>query len=158
MVAGFARPWCVSALALIAMPAAAQQAIPGFDNAIASRQQRIGENHYKLIGGVELKRGDTEIYAEEAEAWTDQNRVIASGNVVFSQGANRIAADRAEYNTKTRLGTFSHATGIASVGGGGPPASRSATRTVGSSDNRAATTAPAEPPPTTTKSNESIIP
>jgi LPS-assembly protein len=35
--------------------------------------------------------------------------------VVYSQGANRIAADRADFNTSTRLGTFYNATGIATA-------------------------------------------
>ena len=37
---------------------------------------------------------------------SSQDRVIARGNVVLMQGNNRIAADRAEFNTKTHLGTF----------------------------------------------------
>jgi len=102
-------------LALLAGSAEAQQAIPGFDSAEAARQQRIGERHFKLIGGVHLKVGDTEIFADEGEAWTDEDRLVATGNVVLAQGVNRIAAERAEFNTKTRRGIFYHATGIASI-------------------------------------------
>ena len=47
--------------------------------------------------------------------YADQNRAIATGNVVFRQGSNQISADRAEFNTTTRLGTFYNATGFATV-------------------------------------------
>ncbi len=106
---------CVWALLLLAGSARAQQAVPGLDNVISDKQQRVGENHYTFKGGVELKRGDTQIYADEVEVFSDQDRALATGNVVFAQGANRIAAERADFNTKTRLGAFYHATGIATV-------------------------------------------
>lgn len=109
---------CASALflTLCALPAFAQMnvSIAGYDIR-AQRQERLGENHGLLIGEVEIERGDTKLYAEKAEIFEDQDRVIASGNVVLSQGNNRIAADRADFNTKTRLGTFYHASGIANV-------------------------------------------
>ena len=40
---------------------------------------------------------------------------VATGNVVFAQGNNRISAERAEFDTETRLGTFYNAWGIANV-------------------------------------------
>ena len=69
----------------------------------------------KLVGAVELEQKDTKLYADELEYFGDQDRAIATGNVVFTQGNNRIAADRADFNTKTRLGTFYNASGIANV-------------------------------------------
>ena len=47
--------------------------------------------------------------------YVDQDRAVATGNVVFRQGNNQIAADRADFNTKTRLGTFYNASGFATV-------------------------------------------
>jgi LPS-assembly protein len=96
-------------------PVSAQQPIPGFDNAAADRQQRIGDNHYILIGNADVKMGDTELYADRLELFIDQDRAVATGNVLLAQGANRIAADRADFNTKTKLGTFYNASGLASV-------------------------------------------
>ena len=37
------------------------------------------------------------------------------GNVVFRQGTNQISADRADFDTKTRLGTFYNASGFATA-------------------------------------------
>jgi LPS-assembly protein len=105
---------CGFALLVAAVPAGAQ-ALPGYDNTVSWNRAKIGENHWKLVGGVELESNGTSIFADEAEVFLDENRAIATGNVLFTQGANRIAADRADFNTVTRLGTFYNARGIANV-------------------------------------------
>jgi lipopolysaccharide assembly outer membrane protein LptD (OstA) len=64
---------------------------------------------------VEWERGETKIYAEDVKVFGDQNRAILTGNVVLAQGNNRITAERAEFDTKSGLGTFYNAWGIASV-------------------------------------------
>jgi LPS-assembly protein len=97
-----------------ALPAAAQVNVAGY-NIAALRQERLGEHHGFLTGAVELEQGDTKLYADEVEVFENEDRVIARGNVVLSQGNNRIAADRADFNTKTRLGTFYRASGIATI-------------------------------------------
>jgi LPS-assembly protein len=81
----------------------------------ARTQDRLSEKQGLLVGSVELERGDTTIYADQVEYFEDEDRALATGNVVFTQGANRIAADRAEFNTRTGLGTFYNASGISNV-------------------------------------------
>ena len=93
----------------------AAQGVPGFDNAISEQQVRIGENHLQLTGQVELKRADLEVYADAVEIFTDSTRVIATGNVVLVQTGNRIAADKVDFDYKTRLGTFFKAYGFANI-------------------------------------------
>src|SRR5262249_53541543 len=100
------------ALLMAAAPAGAQLSF-GFDTVRCDDQQRIGDDHYKCIGNVELESKDTTIYADEAEVFMNEDRAVATGNVVLTQGNNRIAADRADFNIKTHLGTFYHAWGIA---------------------------------------------
>jgi LPS-assembly protein len=78
-------------------------------------RQRIGADHTLLTGSVEIIRPDFQIFADQVELFTDQDRAIATGNVVLSQGTNRIAADRADFNTKTKLGTFYNAWGTAQM-------------------------------------------
>ena len=98
---------------------AASSAQPGVgDTTIAERHEIVSENNHHYIGKVELNQrgGETKIYADEAWFYSDENRFVATGNVVFSQGSNRIAADRVDFNTDTRLGTFHNATGILTVG------------------------------------------
>jgi LPS-assembly protein len=93
----------------------AAQGVPGFDNAISERQIRIGENHIQLSGQVELKRGDIEVYADEVQVFTDSTRVVGTGNVVVIQTGNRIAADKVDFDYKSRLGTFFKAYGFANI-------------------------------------------
>src|SRR5262245_49201143 len=105
----------VIALALVGVrSAAAQQTAAGYDLK-SETQERITSTHYKLLGQVEIQQGDTRLYADEVEFFEDQDRAIATGNVSFSQGNNTISADRADFNTKTRLGTFYNASGIATL-------------------------------------------
>ena len=100
---------------ILAAPArlAAQQRPP--ENTTADQQNRIGENHFKFLGHFEYESGDVKIYADEAELFRDEDRLVLTGNVVLRQGNNQISADRAEFDTKTRLGTFYNASGFATV-------------------------------------------
>jgi LPS-assembly protein len=77
----------------------------------------INQKHYIRQGNVELHdpANKTDLYADLVEFFDDENRAVATGNIVLSQGANRISAERAEFNTKTMLGTFFNASGIATV-------------------------------------------
>ncbi|HWP98879.1 MAG TPA: putative LPS assembly protein LptD [Vicinamibacterales bacterium] len=78
--------------------------------------ERIGEHRYRRAGAVEIVCGDMRFYADEMEIHLDTHRLVARGNVVFTQGASRVAADRMEFDTKSRTGVFYHATGSVSLG------------------------------------------
>ncbi len=106
------------AVLVCARIAAAQQdfqQISGIDNIVAQIQRQIGPNHRQLIKDVELKLGDTTLYADEVEVFTDEDRIVARGNVTLAQTTNRISADSAEFNYRTKLGTFHTAAGIATI-------------------------------------------
>jgi LPS-assembly protein len=104
----------LAALFACAAPAGAQVNIAGY-NVQAYSQEKLGENHWQLSGAVELERGDSSIYADSIEFFEAEERAVARGNVVVSQGDNRIAADVADFNTRTQFGTFYRASGIARV-------------------------------------------
>lgn len=110
---------CTLTLLAAAAPARAQPALAPpaavADSTSSDRHEVINEKDHHFLGRVEFERGDTRIFADEAWFYSDTNRFIATGNVVFSQGANRITADRTDFDTKTNLGTFYNAYGIASV-------------------------------------------
>ncbi len=82
-------------------------------------ESREGSNNQKdwhFIGHVEMDRaGDTKIYADDVMLYTGTNQAVATGNVVFAQGDNRISAEHAEFDTETRLGTFYNAWGLSTV-------------------------------------------
>jgi LPS-assembly protein len=74
------------------------------------------QKDYHFSGHVEIDLGnDSSLFADDVQFKTDGDSALATGNVVFAQGTNRITAERAEFNTQTRLGTFYNAWGVATV-------------------------------------------
>ena len=99
---------------LFVTPARAQN----LGNCQSSRQwtlERLGENHIRLTGQVEIQCGTESMSADQVDLFTDTHTVIATGSVVFTSGSSRIAADRLEYNTRTKTGTFFNAFGTATL-------------------------------------------
>lgn len=107
---------CVLA-ALAAPEARAQQRVtaPVTETTISDSREVVSNTNTRFLGHVEMVRGDTTVYADDVLVHGDTHQAIATGNVVFSQGANRIAAERAEFDTETKIGTFYNAYGTASV-------------------------------------------
>src|SRR5689334_12225618 len=108
----------IPVLALLSASVARAQTgdIPGFENVVASLQERLGGNVFKLTGNVELTQPDMKFYADQVEYYPDTNRLLATGNVLVIQKDHQIAADRADFNAKTKLGTFYNARGFAALG------------------------------------------
>ena len=80
-----------------------------------SRELTNAQKDWHFIGSVEIECGDMQIYADDVKWTTENNHAIATGHVVVAQGNNRIAAEHAEFNTDTGLGTFYNASGVAFV-------------------------------------------
>ncbi len=80
------------------------------------RLEQVSSTHLRLTGEVEIEGDTVRFYADEVNLYTDTNRLVATGNVVFSSPEGRISADRVDYDTKTGTGTFSSASGILSLG------------------------------------------
>ena len=106
-------------LAVLATPAFGQLAAAGGQQATETQVSDSVSASARIISGgfghVEIVQGDGTFYADEVEIFQDRDHAIATGNVVLSQGNNRIAAERAEFNAKTLLGTFFKAWGIATL-------------------------------------------
>ncbi len=68
-----------------------------------------------LIKDVHIDCNDVQLFADHAELFRDIDRIRATGNVVFVSGTSRIAAERMEFNTRTKTGTFFNASGIANL-------------------------------------------
>src|SRR3954469_13670244 len=101
------------------MPARAQQGAPGGCSYkwdfTSTDFVGVNENHYLLVKNVQVNCNDIQLFADQAEVFNDADRVRASGNVVFVSSTNRISADRMEFNTRTKTGTFYNASGIANL-------------------------------------------
>lgn len=114
------RPVGVFASALVfvltAIPSVAQQ--PGVPESTKSDRRELtnDQKDYHFSGHVEIELGnDSTLFADDVRFKTEGESALATGNVVFAQGSNRITAERAEFNTDTRLGTFYNAWGVATV-------------------------------------------
>jgi LPS-assembly protein len=90
--------------------------IPGFEKVLAQIQERLAGNLYLLHEAVEMTQGDMKFYADYVEYYGDTNRLVATGNVLVIETDHQIAADRADFNAKTRLGIFYNARGFAALG------------------------------------------
>ena len=101
-----------------AEPARAQGNTPGGCKVAQNLQvTQIEKNHIVAEGSADapaqIDCDDLQLMADHLESFQDDGRVIAIGNVVYVSGKNRISAERMEFNTKTRTGTFYNAWGTA---------------------------------------------
>jgi len=114
----FFRSCSLLACVLAAASAYAQAPAPPIGETTISDSREVSNNQkeWHWIGHVEMDRGsDTKIYAEDVRANSDSHVAIATGNVVFAQGDDRLSAEHAEFDTETRLGTFYNATGFSKI-------------------------------------------
>ena len=109
------------ALLAIAVRDAAAQGIPGWNTKQFSFE-RIDADNYHLMREVEVE-GDPgtanagqKFFADDLQMNIKTGELSAIGNVVFQTPTARISADRVVFNTKTRMGTFHNANGIAALG------------------------------------------
>jgi LPS-assembly protein len=123
-----ARALFVVAFCALIFPAVASaQADFGGCDVSKSRQMRLEkltDNHYRLIGTVEqpvqIDCDEFQLFADSVEHFRDEARLSAAGHIVFVSGTNRISAERLEFNTRTRTGTFYAAAGTATMKGATP--------------------------------------
>ena len=112
----------LSALLLAASTAQARQVQtpvvplpPGININEQAHIERISETHWKLVGNVEWAQDNFKISADELEIFTDTNLLTAKGNVSLTTATDRISAESLEFNLKTKLGKFFHATGSSQI-------------------------------------------
>jgi len=78
----------------------------------------ISANHWRLTGNVEMTipPGSFKFFADEADYYIDENRLVAKGNVVFADTNGRIAAEEVAFNMNDGTGTFKNASGSMGLG------------------------------------------
>lgn len=109
---------CLSSLPLLDRAASAQ--VPPDWDTKQFRVERLDADRLRFIGQVEMEgvgsNKGTKIFADEIEWNITTGDATASGNVLVSTPDSRISAERAVLNTRTKLGTFYTAYGIAALG------------------------------------------
>ena len=107
--------------ALLATRTAAAQGLPGW-NTKQFTFERIDADNVRLQREVEIEgeagtvNAGQKFFADDLVMNIRTGELTASGNVVFATPDARISADSAVFNTKTRVGTFNNASGIAQLG------------------------------------------
>jgi LPS-assembly protein len=101
-------------------PAPPAAADPFFSTCTRNTQwlfERLSATQLRLTGQVEIECPGMGFSADVIDVFTDPElRLVASGNVVFSNPEGRIAAERVEFNVAKGTGTFHQASGILSLG------------------------------------------
>ena len=96
---------------------------------LASTQQiqmeSMGQNQFRLTGSREqpaqVDCDEIQLFADVVEYYGTEGRITARGHVLFVSGTtSRISAERLEFNTKSRTGTFYVASGTAVMRAGTP--------------------------------------
>jgi LPS-assembly protein len=121
---------CFLADALLPVPASAQDQLSScktYSGDAGSFEQL--EDNTRFYGSAEhparILCDDMQFFADYAEVFKSKDLVIGHGHVVYVSGGNRISADRMEFNTRTRTGTFYNARGTATLGERGEGTDRS---------------------------------
>src|SRR5688500_8722368 len=72
-----------------------------------------GKRIVRHIGNVDVRYGVYRLQANEIAIHEDDNRIVATGSVIFDQGDDqRITGATAVWNYRTKLGVFEDATGF----------------------------------------------
>ncbi len=99
----------------------AAQIVPGWNTKQFSLE-RIDADRVRLQRDVEIEgeagspNAGQKFFADDLQLNIRTGELIASGNVVFQTPTAQISADSVVFNTKTKMGTFTTASGIASLG------------------------------------------
>jgi LPS-assembly protein len=83
---------------------------------VAGRTERVLVLTGKGAVPVQVNCDDTQFFADFAEIYPDSHRIVATGNVKVGTPDSFISAERMEFDTKSRTGTFYNANGMASLG------------------------------------------
>lgn len=79
--------------------------------------EQVSENHLRLTGQVQIDCPTMGFFADQIDLFSEPAlRLVASGNVVFTNPGGRIAAEQVEFNVTEGTGTFHQASGSMSLG------------------------------------------
>jgi LPS-assembly protein len=74
-------------------------------------ERRPAENLLRFQGSVDIKYGDIRIFADAVEVNTETGDGTAEGKVRFEDPTRQVAAERAEFNLFTKIGTLYETSG-----------------------------------------------
>jgi len=111
-------PVLIVAAVLSHPAAAAAQDVPtscaGWER-LAVHVEQIRQGHLRLREKAEITCDAHKFFADHVEVFTDEDRLVAEGNVLLTTPDTRISASKVEFNLKTKTGVFYDATGTSKV-------------------------------------------
>jgi lipopolysaccharide assembly outer membrane protein LptD (OstA) len=79
--------------------------------------EQVEAGHFRYTAAVALElAGGVKLFADVVEIFTTTNKIVATGNVVFTNPDGRLSAERVEFDVTTATGTFHQASGIMTLG------------------------------------------
>ena len=82
---------------------------------LAVHTEQIRAGHFRLRENAEITCDTYKFFADHVDVYTDEDRLVAVGNVLFTTPDTRISAEKVEFNLKTKTGVFYEATGSSKV-------------------------------------------
>ena len=119
-------PTPAPAPAAVQDPAAANSTLANRLDATTSalgKTELLPGNILRYSGGVQLtpQSGTVKFFADQVDIYIDENRLEATGNVVFADANGRIAAEKVEFDLGKGTGVFHQAFGSMSMGKAAKP-------------------------------------
>ncbi len=99
------------ALLMGALASAAETRKEGAVTLHADRQEWVQGSMVRYEGNVEILYQDVKITCDVLELDTESMELVARGHVVLDQGPRRLVASEAQYNLRSKTGTFHDAKG-----------------------------------------------
>lgn len=82
---------------------------------LAVHNEQVRPGHFRLREKAEITCDTYKFFADHVDIFTDEDRLIATGNVLFTTPDTRISATKVEFNLKDKTGVFYDATGTSTV-------------------------------------------
>ncbi|MEX2271607.1 MAG: putative LPS assembly protein LptD [Vicinamibacterales bacterium] len=82
---------------------------------LAAQIEQVTPGHVRFREKVEITCEGFKFFADHVEIFSEENRLLATGNVLFTTPDTRITASKLEFNLKDKTGVFYDATGSSKV-------------------------------------------
>ena len=105
--------------AVLWVPRAAAAQIPAGCSSsyerLATITEQVRPGHFRLREKAEVTCDNHKFFADHVDFYTDEDRLVASGNVLLVTPDTRITATRVEFDLKAKTGVFYDASGMSRV-------------------------------------------
>src|ERR1041385_4514089 len=88
-------------------PASTAPGTGGAFNGKADRWEQVEAGHWQYQGHADFDLGGgVKLFSDLVDYYVDDSRLVATGNVVFTNQEGRLSAEQVEFNLTTQMGVF----------------------------------------------------